>query len=137
ISRLSNLRQPVNASADSVAERVASDRSIPSGMHAVVLLQQADGSWDLTPALARAIDQDLAELELALPRATGDGDQARRAWATALALARLDDHARNAYDEWRLLAAKARAWLTAVKAQPVDGPAWAEAGMKFLARVKN
>jgi hypothetical protein len=137
ISRLSSLRQPVNASADSVADRVASYRSTPSGMHAVVVLQQADGSWDLTPDLARAIDHDLAELESALPRTSGDGNQARRAWATAVALAWLDDHARDAYDEWRLLAAKARSWLTTVKAQPVDGAAWAEAAMKFLATVTH
>jgi hypothetical protein len=108
------------------AERFATD------MIRVVSLQRADGSWELTPELARAIGHDLAELEAALADATGNADEARTAWATALALAWLEEHARDAEGEWRLLAEKARMWLSGVTARPAPGVSWAEAGARLM-----
>ena len=108
------------------AERFATD------MIRLVSLQRADGSWELTPELARAIGHDLAELEAALADATGNADEARTAWATALALAWLEEHARDAEGEWRLLAEKARAWLTGVTARPAPGVSWADAGARLM-----
>ena len=108
------------------AERFATD------MIRLVSLQRADGSWELTPELARAIGHDLAELEAALADATGNADEARTAWATALALAWLEEHARDAEGEWRLLAEKARAWLTGVTARPAPGVSWANAGARLM-----
>jgi hypothetical protein len=108
------------------AERFATD------MIRVVSLQRADGSWELTPELARAIGHNLAELEAALADATGNADEARTAWATALALAWLEEHARDAEGEWRLLAEKARAWLSGVTARPAPGVSWADAGARLM-----
>lgn len=79
----------------------------------LVALQKADGSWELTDAFAAAIGQTLAGLEKALPSTKGDTAPARRAWATALALAWLLRNAPNEKDEWALLARKARTWLDA------------------------
>ena len=108
------------------ADRFATD------MIGLVSLQRADGSWELSPELARAIGLDLAELEAALADATGNADEARTAWATALALAWLEEHARDAEGEWRLLAEKARAWLTGVTARPAPGVSWANAGARLM-----
>ncbi len=109
----------------------------PAGMHAgmvaLVVLQRGDGSWDLTPDFAGAIGHDLAQLESILPGATGNRGETRKAWATALALAWLEEYARDAEDEWRLLAEKARKWLGGVTSRPADGGSWAEAGARLLA----
>ncbi len=43
-----------------------------------------------------------------LAGATGKKDEARQAWATALALVWLEEHARDTKGEWHLLAVKAR-----------------------------
>jgi hypothetical protein len=64
--------------------------------------------------------------------ATGDRDDIRNAWASALALAWLQQQAVHAEPEWRILAGKARTWLDAVQALPADGSAWADAAAKFL-----
>jgi len=103
-----------------------------SSLHKIVALQRANGSWELTPELADAIGFDLSRLEKALPDATGKPAQARRAWATALALAWLRAHAADAEDQWRLLAVKAQAWLDADGSVPSDGRAWADAAAAFL-----
>lgn len=87
----------------------------------LVALQRADGSWDLTPGLARALDRPLAEFEFALRGARGDVATVRRAWATALALSWLERHAADCRDEWRLLARKAEAWLQRCAARPATG----------------
>lgn len=110
--------------------------SVPADAHArmveLIALQRADGSWDLTSDLARAVGHDLAELEAAAASASGKKAEARRALATALALAWLDEHASAERSEWRMLAAKAIKWLAAVAAQPAGGESWAEAGAKLL-----
>ena len=100
----------------------------------LIALQHADGSWDLTRELARAIGHDLAEVESALAGATGHWEEARRAWATALALAWLELHAPEAEGEWRLLAAKGRQWLDRVSAQPAGGGSWTDLSARLLAR---
>jgi len=93
------------------AER-AEDGGAERPLDRVVSLQRADGSWELTEALAAAIGMELGHLHVALPDAGGAGD-VQRAWATALALAWLARHAADARDEWRLLARKAEQWLAA------------------------
>ena len=112
--------------------RLTSGERFATDMIRLVSLQRADGSWELTPELARAIGHDLAELEAALADATGNAEEARTAWATALALAWLEEHARDAEGEWRLLAEKARAWLTGVTARPAPGVSWADAGARLM-----
>ena len=104
----------------------------PSGMVTLIALQRADGSWDLTPEFARAIGHDLAQLESALAGSTGNRDETRKAWATALALAWLDEHAPSTEGEWRMLAEKARKWLSGVTSRPTDGGSWADAAARLL-----
>ena len=102
-------------------------------MHALVTLQHADGSWDLTLEFAHAIGHDLKKLESTLPGVIGDTVEARRAFATALALAWLEEHARDVQELWRLLAVKGQRWLRSARAQLADGTVWAEAGTTILA----
>jgi Ca-activated chloride channel family protein len=99
----------------------------------LIALQRADGSWDLTADLARAIGRELADLESALDGASGGRDEIRKAWATALALAWLEEHAQDTEDEWRMLAAKARRWLDRVVARPPHGGSWTDASGRLLA----
>jgi hypothetical protein len=101
-------------------------------MHALVALQRADGSWDLTRELADIIGRSLNELESGLGGATGDVEHVRKAWATALALVWLRTHARYVEEEWKMLAAKARAWLDDVDAVPPGRGAWVDAAADFL-----
>jgi Ca-activated chloride channel family protein len=105
-----------------------------SPLHALVALQRADGSWTLTAELASAIGRDLTELVAVLDGAKGNRKDAMKAWATALALAWLHEHAQDAEDQWRLLAAKARRWLDTVPAWLRDGTKWMDAATAFLAQ---
>jgi hypothetical protein len=101
-------------------------------MHTLVALQRADGSWDLTRELADVIGRPLRELESALAGATGNLEDVRKAWATALALVWLRAHAPHVEDEWKMLAAKARAWLNDVEAVPAGRGAWVDAAADAL-----
>ena len=86
-------------------------------MHALISLQRADGSWDLTEALAVAIGQELGILERA--RCAWSGAIAdRRRWATALAIVWLQDHAAADEGQWRFLVGKARRWLESQPGPP-------------------
>jgi Ca-activated chloride channel family protein len=101
-------------------------------MHALVVLQQADGSWDLTPDLAVILGRKLSDLEAAIDRASGRPTDTRRAWATALAITWLELHAQDIEDQWKLLSRKARRWLDSVAAATVDGTSWMQTAEKFL-----
>jgi hypothetical protein len=104
----------------------------PSGMQALVALQQADGHWELTADLAVILGRELSEIETALSGASGTRLDVHRAWATALALAWLLRHARDVEGEWMLLGAKARDWLDDVGAVPPGGWTWIDAARQFL-----
>jgi Ca-activated chloride channel family protein len=108
------------------------EKAASGAMHALVRLQHADGCWNLTKEFAEAIGRTLRDLERALSGATGDRDDVRKAWATALALAWLDREAFQVEHEWRMLAAKARNWLDDVQAAALDGDTWAARAAKFL-----
>jgi hypothetical protein len=104
----------------------------PPAMHALVALQRADGSWDLTTELADIIGLSLKELESALRGATGKAADARRAWATALALIWLRTHGGDVEGEWKLLAAKARRYLDDTGAVAPGRGEWMGAAARFL-----
>ncbi len=104
----------------------------PAEMDALVRLQKADGSWELTPELGAILGRSLAELEAALDGSSGSRADALRAWATALALAWLHEHAGSVAVEWQMLAAKAREWIDNVAAVPPDGWTWIDAARRFL-----
>jgi Ca-activated chloride channel family protein len=95
-------------------------------LDALVLLQRADGSWELSGELAGLIGRPLAELERLLRAASGPVETARRALATALALRWLETHAAAERAEWALLARKAERWLAGSGSQPASGT-WQDA----------
>ena len=121
------------ADSDEQRERALKDtKAARAGMLAVVSLQRADGSWDLTEAFARAIGQPLDKLRVAQAGATGDADEISRAWATALALHWLKTNAAALAAEWQLLATKARNWLDRVASQPSSGRSWSDEAVHQL-----
>jgi hypothetical protein len=101
-------------------------------MQALIMLQAADGSWALTPELASIIGRDVADLVSEVDGANGPRHEVTRAWATALALVWLQQHAGAVEDEWRLLGAKARKWLDQTSVAPPDGWTWTNAARRFL-----
>jgi hypothetical protein len=98
----------------------------------LVRLQRADGSWELDGELAKILGQRLKDLERVLTDASRPATEARRAWATALALAWLEKEAPEARDEWRLLAEKARKWLERTPARLASGEDWLTSAKRFL-----
>jgi len=98
---------------------------------ALVTLQHADGSWDLTSELAAILGRTLEELDSALG-ANSTRAEERRAWATALALAWLAEHGGAMRDQWRLLANKARTWLNFVAPKPEGGRTWVGEAEMFM-----
>jgi hypothetical protein len=106
------------------------DVATPTGMHALVALQRADGSWELTSDLADILGRRFSDIKVALDGATGA--DIRRAWATALAMAWLHLHAADLEDQWRLLGRKARRWLEDVAAIAPGGVSWIDAATRFL-----
>jgi hypothetical protein len=82
--------------------------------------------------MADVIGMPLKELESRLIGATGDTDEIRRAWATALAIAFLTARAAADRGEWELLAKKATNWLGTVRALPPFGTSWLESAANEL-----
>merc|ERR1712048_620003 len=69
----------------------------------LILLQAFDGSWELNEALAKVLGAPLTAFtaEAAAPEI----------WATALAVAFLQEHMAERAEEWEFVAAKACEWL--------------------------
>lgn len=109
----------------------SSARPAVHGLHELIALQRADGSWELTHELCTIVGHDLNALEQALSGGTGQRDDLRRAWATALALVWLTEHAAENEDEWRMLAAKARRFLDGVAAVPASRGPWIDEARRF------
>ena len=103
----------------------------PAGMHGLIALQRADGSWELTQEFAAIVGHEWTDLEAAVSGASGPREEVRRAWATALALDWLVEHASGTQDQWRLLAAKAHKFLNAVTAMPASRGTWIAAARQF------
>lgn len=81
-------------------------------------LQRADGSWELGKFLAELLGCSLDDLESEAAKVPGNREQVDRVWATALALAFLEQFCADEREEWELLAAKARRWLDGVSKDP-------------------
>jgi hypothetical protein len=83
----------------------------PRPLDRLAALQKADGSWALTAELAAFIGTPLEALDReASSRGFATGE-AQSLFATALALAWLEERAAGDRDEWALLARKAHDWL--------------------------
>jgi hypothetical protein len=104
----------------------------PRALDRLVVLQRADGSWDLDDELAAVLGVRLGKLRKKLKGATGAPEEATRAWATALALAWLQSSASELRDEWELLADKAKAWLSRCGARLAGGEDWIDAASAAL-----
>ena len=103
-----------------------------AGLDQLVRLQGADGSWNLTDELAEILGVDLAQLERAIVGATGERQLVRQAWATALALAWLEDRAADSKEEWQLLGGKAERWLKQCPARLEADREWGEVARRSL-----
>ena len=109
-------------------------QAVPRPLDRLVLLQAADGSWDLTEELADIFGCSLPLLEDVRRKTSGDAATVRRAWATALALAFLETNADDTPDEWALLADKARQWLERCGVACPTGQPWIALARHVLAR---
>ena len=98
----------------------------PRPLDALVALQRADGSWGLDAAFAAAVSlaPSSAAIDELLRGAVGDPETARRALATAVAIAWLERHAGAERVEWEMLAAKAAQWLSTSRTEPAAGAGW-------------
>lgn len=116
--------------------RAAGSARVPDGvsrraMLDLVRLQHADGSWDLSRELARAIGRDYGELAHAIAGLDHMATDTEKAWGTALACAWLVLNAADLRQEWDALTLKARRWLDGV-ARPPHGTSWIDAALEFL-----
>ncbi|MGB6853807.1 MAG: hypothetical protein WBG49_14605, partial [Thermoanaerobaculia bacterium] len=117
---------------DSGAPDLKLPRESSRPLDRLVALQHADGSWSLTPDLAEILGLPLEEIEAQLQAAGGEGEEATRAWATALAIAWLESEAADSEVEWILLAAKAKRWLERCQTSPAKDQDWIEAASNLL-----
>jgi vault protein inter-alpha-trypsin-like protein/VWA domain-containing protein len=101
-------------------------------LQALIVLQRADGSWDLDRRFADAIGRTLRDMQLVIAAAQGSDEDVRRAWATALALAWLRKYAAGREDEWRMLSQKAERWLHGVAAILPGRWTWFDRAEAFL-----
>ncbi len=107
---------PASCSLDSLG-----DSELPvsnSPMLEFILLQHADGHWDLGKVLAGHLGIKLEDLQRRLTELADTAGEFPpgivSCWATALALAFLETRHAEDRDEWALVAAKARTWLAVV-----------------------
>lgn len=92
----------------------------------LVSLQRADGSWEMTAALANAVTVKEKTLLRGAAQVRGTADD-RRVWATLVALAWLSRHADDARGEWAMLAQKAERWLSTMTGDPEALADWRRA----------
>jgi len=125
VARCESDAAPLMSSRLSFMSRVPAATRDSSRPHdRLISLQRADGSWDLTDEFARAVSIKLRDLEKALRDSIGDPEIARRALATAIAIAWLERHAGGTRHEWEMLAEKAGRWLEACRTAPREGTGW-------------
>jgi Ca-activated chloride channel family protein len=110
----------------------AASRPAQHGLQALIALQHADGSWELTDELAGAMGLRLRDIEKELKRLAREGAATRQAWATALSVAWLATNAVDTASDWSLLAQKAERWLRGVRETPSGGESWLEAARTAL-----
>uniref|UniRef100_A0A674JF16 von Willebrand factor A domain containing 5A n=1 Tax=Terrapene triunguis TaxID=2587831 RepID=A0A674JF16_9SAUR len=85
------------------------DPSVRGGTQKLVSLQNADGSWDLDPRLAAALEVSETDARGRMPSRVSDVPPG--IWATVLAVVWLHGRATGQRNEWELLEAKAVGWV--------------------------
>ena len=80
-------------------------------LSSLVATQQADGSWQLSPAIFRALSKSKTEVEDVCPVQLLDSTMLSVIWATILVLTILESKCKGQRDEWELIAMKAEKWL--------------------------
>jgi Vault protein inter-alpha-trypsin domain/von Willebrand factor type A domain len=105
---------------------LATTESSTRALDRLIALQHADGYWDLDEPLAVILGVSLQDLVDQLAGTSGEAQEVRRAWATALALTFLERQASSNRTEWEMLAAKATRWLDGAAVVPPDGTSWLE-----------
>jgi len=95
-----------------------SDALQGDALQALLLLQRFDGAWLLTESLAKVIGVDLGEAVVS-----------EEVWATALALAFLQQRLSHRAEEWALIARKAR---TFIEQQGLDAEALLQQALRKL-----
>ncbi|KAM9220998.1 LOW QUALITY PROTEIN: von Willebrand factor A domain-containing protein 5A-like [Dugong dugon] len=73
----------------------------------LILLQKADGSWNLNEGLALVLGMSVEDILAALPYKDLDSSS----WATILAVLWLHAHGKDLQSEWDLLARKVMVWI--------------------------
>ena len=124
LGRVGSGRPTVKQGDTTMRLRSSRKSSSTRALDRLVALQRADGCWELDEAFAQVLGVALSDLVARIGGVRGDTAEARRAWATALALAFLERDESSNRDEWALLATKARRWLSGVTVTPPDGGEW-------------
>ena len=84
----------------------------------LIALQSFEGSFQLTEALASILAVPLVDLEAKLAEAslaTTPADDARKLWATLLAIAALEIQMKGEMEVWELVVEKARDWISGLE----------------------
>jgi hypothetical protein len=98
----------------------------------LIAFQAADGSWELSRALAKVVGRRLRDLKAEARSVTDGSPVAIRAFSTAIALAWLAARAADASDEWGMLADKALGWLAGCGSTPTTGESWQDVGQRVV-----
>lgn len=98
-----------------------------------VLLQNANGSWDLTAQFAEEIEIPVEELLSALLAVEGLSEIHSVLFTTAVAIIHLETEFRELKDEWELIAQKAMKWIKKTATEMnVDAKVIQEAAKKLI-----
>jgi Ca-activated chloride channel family protein len=101
-------------------------------MMALIMLQRADGSWDVSNHLERIVGYDRVKRGLDVVDAIPPLRGKHNVLATLIALAWFDRHAGHLHGEWEFVAAKGRQWLGQVFTDPSVVDRWVSEAATFL-----
>jgi Ca-activated chloride channel family protein len=108
------------------------DDPVRERLISLIMLQRADGSWEMSSELERLIGRDSFRPGLQIAGATPLMKDFQRVWATALALAWLERHADHLRGEWGMAAEKSRRWLRHAVAEFGESERWVHEAAKFV-----
>ena len=101
-------------------------------MLALIMLQRANGSWEMSSQLEQVIGSDGFRPGLRIADATPLLRDFHNVWATALAIAWLERQADHFRSEWEMVADKGRHWLHHAVRELGNGERWVHEAARFL-----